>query len=150
MNDRERVIYELDKEVREKALKRDGYRCVLCGQTKREWLQCGHLFSRVSYTTRWDPMNVYCQCRDCNQRHESNPHVFTLWFVRQFGVGPYEKLLIKSKGASRLPTPQLEDLLASIRGTDWGRPKYEPTPEIEVLAKSKHMRRSQWAPWKKT
>ena len=69
---------------------RDGWRCVICGH--KSLITCGHLFSRVAMSTRFDPTNAYAQCRGCNFLHESNPHVFTLWYLLQFGQAAYETL----------------------------------------------------------
>lgn len=132
---RDKIVKQLDDIVRTKTLARDGYRCVLCGRT--DHLQCGHLFSRVSYTTRWDARNVFCQCEGCNMRHENNPHIFTLWFIKQFGTRVYEALMVRAKRASRLTTPELEALRDALEAEDWGRPMYEPTPAIQALAQHK-------------
>jgi hypothetical protein len=45
--------------------------CVICGSTKN--LNCGHLFSRVAYSTRWDSTNLYCLCAGCNMAMENDP-----------------------------------------------------------------------------
>jgi hypothetical protein len=134
MNDREKSILRLDMICRDKTLARDGYRCVLCGEKDAKLLQCGHLFSRVAYSTRWDERNLVCQCGPCNLRHELNPHILTAWFVRQFGLSVYETLLVKHKRISKLSTADLEALAEHIEAQDWGRPRYEPTPLIHALA----------------
>jgi hypothetical protein len=36
---------------------------------------CGHLFSRVAYSTRWDERNLYCLCSYHNIRQEDDPVV---------------------------------------------------------------------------
>lgn len=38
-------------------------------------LECGHLFSRVAYSTRWSPMNLYCLCSYHNIRQEDDPMI---------------------------------------------------------------------------
>jgi len=38
-------------------------------------LECGHLFSRVAYSTRWADMNLYPICSWANIRMESDPVV---------------------------------------------------------------------------
>ena len=47
-------------------------RCVCCGSTEN--LTCGHLFSRVAYSTRWDWDNMYAQTLSHNLRHEYDPY----------------------------------------------------------------------------
>ena len=34
---------------------------------------CGHLFSRIAYSTRWDQRNLYCLCSHCNMGMENDP-----------------------------------------------------------------------------
>lgn len=65
-------------------------RCVICGTTQD--LTCGHLFSRVCYSTRWSEINCHCQCKSCNWKHEDNPHPFTIWFLHHFGISAYISL----------------------------------------------------------
>lgn len=64
--------------------------CVVCGKT--EDLTCGHLFSRVAYSTRWDELNCHCQCVECNLSHEYDAQPFTSWFIRKFGIETYDDL----------------------------------------------------------
>ena len=64
---RKSLVRKLDKIVSEIVILRDG-KCICCGTDKR--LTCGHLFSRVAYSTRWDLGNCYAQCLSCNFRHE--------------------------------------------------------------------------------
>lgn len=77
--ERKQWIKKLDRIFSEYIRKRDG-RCVVCGSTEN--LQCGHLFSRVAYSTRWDEENAYCQCRSCNMMHEFDPYPL-MEFARQ-------------------------------------------------------------------
>lgn len=57
--------------------------CVQCGTTQS--LTCGHLFSRVAYSTRWNPDGAACQCAAHNMRHEYDPYPFTKYFVDHYG-----------------------------------------------------------------
>jgi hypothetical protein len=55
-------------------------KCVLAGWDKinhecKGPLVCGHLFSRVAYSTRWEESNLYCICSWANIRMESDPVV---------------------------------------------------------------------------
>jgi hypothetical protein len=68
---RKGLIRKLDKLVAETVIKRDG-KCVVCGSNQK--LTCGHLFSRVAYSTRWDLDNCYTQCLSCNFKHEYDPY----------------------------------------------------------------------------
>lgn len=64
-------VRKLDKLVSQTVIKRDK-KCLVCGTTQN--LTCGHLFSRVAYSTRWDLRNCYAQCLSCNLKHEYDPY----------------------------------------------------------------------------
>lgn len=64
---RKGIIRKLDKIVSQIVIARDG-KCIVCGTTQS--LTCGHLFSRVAYSTRWNLENCYAQCLSCNLKHE--------------------------------------------------------------------------------
>jgi len=81
----------------------DGWTCATCGATN--WrnqdkdqiapgpvIQCGHLFSRDSHSTRWLRENSFAQCKSCNDYHEYNPHPLTLVFLKKYGQEKYEWL----------------------------------------------------------
>jgi len=103
---RKQVVKKLDAEFSKFIRNRDK-RCVLCGTTEN--LQCGHLLTRVAYSTRWDEVNCHCQCRSHNLEHEYRPHVFTQWFLRKFGQTRYDLLIFKHNTTAKLST---NDLLA--------------------------------------
>ena len=87
--------------------------CVICGT--RENLTCGHLMSRVAYSTRWLLDNCFCQCAGCNLRHEFNPHIFTAWYVKRFGLAKYEELLRIHSHPVKLTAADLQEILSGIR-----------------------------------
>jgi hypothetical protein len=82
-------------------------RCVICGAT--EGLQCGHLFSRVSYTTRYLPLNCWCQCRGCNVRHEFDPFPFNDWFIRRYDLETWERLHALASHHTNVKNWQLQE-----------------------------------------
>lgn len=98
---RKTLVKKLDKIVGDIVKLRDG-KCVTCPiwraqPRRRQWegssiLEPGHLFSRVAYSTRWKLNNVFCQCRNCNMMHESDPFALTKYFIDKFGREEYEYL----------------------------------------------------------
>lgn len=86
---RKGLIRSLDRTVSLYVRARDR-RCQTCGTTEN--LQCGHLFTRAAYSTRWDEMNCFAQCASCNLRHEHNPHPMTLKFIDEYGMENYKEL----------------------------------------------------------
>lgn len=75
--------------------RRDNFICCTCGRQGSEKdgiMQCGHLFSRVALSTRWEPYNAACQCKGCNMRHEYDWEPMRQWFIKKYGEHIYEIL----------------------------------------------------------
>jgi hypothetical protein len=105
---RKSVVKRLDA-VFSKYIRARDKKCVTCGA--REQLQCGHLLSRVAYSTRWDEENCACQCAGCNIKHENNPAVFVMWYIKKFSQESLEKLVQKYKTVRKYPTHELEEMI---------------------------------------
>ncbi len=88
--------------------KRDKF-CVTCGS--KDNLQCGHLFSRVSYTTRWDEDNAYCQCAGCNMRHEYDFEPLRRYAELKLGKEKYSELYNKFKTVGKVSNGDLEMII---------------------------------------
>jgi hypothetical protein len=84
-------------------------KCFVCGSTEN--LQCGHLFSRVAFSTRWDLMNSHTQCRNCNMRHEYDFEPYRKKFVEKYGQGKYDILYRQHKAPTKYSN---NDLLVLI------------------------------------
>lgn len=91
--------------------RRDSNRCVVCGS--RENTQCGHIFSRVAYSTRWDlnkKGNAHCQCSGCNCSHEYDPYPFYNWYINKFGKAEFDRLYVRYKTTRKFTNTQLREL----------------------------------------
>jgi len=99
-------VRELDRVFSLYIRKRDGGTCVLCGSTKN--VQCGHLFSRMAYSTRWSSANCFAQCRDCNLRHEWDPYPFFRWARKTFGDDAIDSLHILYHTAVKYSDEELQ------------------------------------------
>ena len=86
---RKSLVRQLDETVSLLVRKRDKV-CVTCGSIKR--LGCGHVFSRVAYSTRWDLTNCHCQCAICNLKHEYDPYPYMKFLTDILGVEGVEAL----------------------------------------------------------
>lgn len=104
---RKLLIKKADKAVSDWVRAFSG-RCVICGSVER--LQCGHLFSRVAYSTRWDERNIYCQCAGCNLRHEHDPYPLMRYAESVWGREEIDDLYRKF----RSPVKQTEEDLVNI------------------------------------
>ena len=76
-------------------------------------LECGHLFSRVAYSTRWADMNLYCLCSFHNIRMEDDPVIAEalLSYARElWGEGRIEDLHRIYEAARPVPTYLIQEL----------------------------------------
>lgn len=87
---RKSLVKAADRAFSRYIIARDGGRCVQCGTAKHP--TCGHLFSRIAYSTRWNPDGAACQCAGHNLRHEHDPYPFTKYFIDLHGHEWVDKL----------------------------------------------------------
>lgn len=103
---RKGLIKKLDALCREIVLERDNRTCVQCGSTQKPtW---GHVFSRRTYSTRWDLENSFCQCWPCNFRHTKDQYPFFDWFRSEFGQDKLDELRKRFKTTKRWTMGDLE------------------------------------------
>lgn len=109
---RKAVIKRLDDIFSLYVRARDKNICFVCGKRPPEVvMQCGHLITRGSHSTRWDDANAHAQCRGCNFSHEHRPEHYTTAYINKWGLAAYENLVFKSKQPSKLKTADLELLI---------------------------------------
>jgi hypothetical protein len=103
---RKSLVRRLDHVFSQYIIERDGH-CVTCGATEN--LQCGHLFSRIAYSTRWQKNNAFCQCASCNLTHEHDPGPLTLYFMKNYGSeAAYEELHRQYRTTTKLRDADLQ------------------------------------------
>ena len=108
-SERKKLVARLDRVFSQYIRKRDE-RCVCCGASEN--LQCGHLFSRNSYSTRWNERNAFCQCAGCNYKHEFDAYPLTNYFLSIFDKDEYDALHTLYKTQVKYGNEVLEDLIA--------------------------------------
>lgn len=108
MSKRTALVKKLDTYFSKWIRARDG-RCVVCGTTER--LNCGHLFSRIAYSTRWSELNCHAQCFKCNNSHEYDPYPMTSWFIKKFGEKAYDDLHREYSTPRKFKDYDLEELI---------------------------------------
>lgn len=111
--ERKRLVKKLDQIVSKIVIARDG-KCVVCGSTQN--LTCGHLFSRVHYSTRWSLTNCNCQCLGCNLKHEHNWEPYRRWFVQNYGQAFYDALYEDHMRVKKFKNYELQELLEELKG----------------------------------
>jgi len=109
---RKGIVKKLDRIVSQIVILRDK-RCVTCGS--RNNLGCGHLFSRIAYSTRWDLDNCFCSCWNCNFSHEYDPYPLMTYAEKRYGKRKLENLHIKYKTAKKYRNYELEELFDLLK-----------------------------------
>jgi len=90
--ERKKLVKELD-DVFSKYIRARDKRSVFSGST--EQLQCFHIFSRVSYSTRWNERNAFASTAKENLLYEHDTkwqHDVHTWFINKFGMNEFDKL----------------------------------------------------------
>lgn len=105
---RKATVKRLDA-VFSKFIRQRDKRCVQCGTMEN--LTCGHVFSRVNYSTRWDENNCYAQCMGCNLRHEYEPYPFYQWTIKKLGQEAFDELYVKHAKVKKYSTYDLLELI---------------------------------------
>lgn len=91
---------------------RDGC-CVQCGSTYQ--LTAGHLFSRRHRSTRWNLMNVFCQCWNCNFNHTIDRKPYEQWFKNKFGEEKFEEIRILSTQSVHYKDFEMIEILKELK-----------------------------------
>lgn len=84
-------------------------RCVTCNRLDH-WknMDAGHYVPRQDLATRWDPWNVWPQCKPCNGFRGGEPEKMAAYIDRVHGDGAALKLREKSKSSFKLQRSWLE------------------------------------------
>lgn len=110
---RKGLVKKLDKIVFEIVKQRDKY-CVTCGSSDRP--TPSHLFSRKSYSTRWDLNNVFLQCWPCNFKHTAHDsYPFTKFYLDKFGQKSYDELHRKFVTPKKFKDFELKELAEELK-----------------------------------
>ena len=76
---------------------RDNYTCFTCGKVgDRYTTDAGHLITGEREATRFDEMNVHCQCKGCNIKHEHDYEIYRRKFVDTYGEEVYNEMYARS------------------------------------------------------
>lgn len=91
-------------------------KCVTCNK-QAHWteMDCGHFITRAKAKTRYEPMNTWPQCRECNRMHNGRPEEFEQFLIGQFGEETVEWLHQQSNQTERYTTEDLLESAAAFR-----------------------------------
>lgn len=116
--ERAKIKDKLDYEFSLYIRRRDNFTCVTCGKkgiVGDGEMQCGHLFSRVALSTRWDEDNAFCQDRGCNFRHEMDWMPLELYYKEKKGDEAFDRLYRKYNTPKKYNIAELKELLEYYR-----------------------------------
>jgi rubredoxin len=72
---------------------RDGWTCFTCGKGGDKYsMDAGHLITSTRAATLFDELNVHCQCKGCNIKHEHDYETYRKKFVDVYGEEVYDDL----------------------------------------------------------
>lgn len=89
-------------------------KCPLCQQ--RPIKVCFHFITRKRLILRWDEQNVVGACKTCNFTEQFYPDPSRAWFIQQFSVELYLKLVATSKDSFIPTTEYLEKVILEYEG----------------------------------
>ncbi len=120
---RQIVTRDLDKLVREIVFFRDPLAVPLSYQITDAYEYAvkhsgidhpGHIISRAKVAVRWDLYNVHKQDANDNLLHNYHPEVYTQWFIGQFGLPQYERMVNDSRVITKYSMDDLETLYVEL------------------------------------
>jgi len=123
--ERQKLVARLDRAFSKYIRARDGY-CALskhpehaksCGGV----LQCGHLYSRAAYSTRWNPKNAFGLCGGHNLFMEHDHEVwraFKKHAVLTHGLEEVMRLQIEHNTPHKYSNSDLRELITEYEGRE--------------------------------
>mgnify|MGYP003630912906 CR=1 FL=1 len=111
---RKGLVKKLDKAfseyIRRRYIKNEIVECVTCG-VKKHWkeVDAGHFVSRRHYATRWNPINVFAQCKKCNGFAAGENYLFGKYIDKNYGIGTADELIKLSKQITKIMNYELEE-----------------------------------------
>jgi len=110
--ERKKLIKKLDDVFSLYVRERDNYKCITCGVDKNTHvIQCGHLFSRISHSTRWSEKNAFAQCSGCNMKHEHDFEPYRRAWLEKYSQEEYDILYAKFSGTTKYNDIDLKYLI---------------------------------------
>jgi len=110
-SERKKLVASLDKYFSLFIRARDK-RSVFSGST--ESLQCFHIFSRVSYSTRWDELNAFVSTATENLKYEHDTywqHQVHTWYIEKYGQSQFDLLYAKWNKTTKYSNADLKVMI---------------------------------------
>lgn len=89
--------------------------CITC-ESRKFWktVDAGHFITRAKLSTRFDPRNVFFQCKQCNLSG-GHSYKFGLKLDKMFGQGTAQEIFEKSEQRGDISTSEYVDLIDEYR-----------------------------------
>lgn len=101
---------ELDSIFSKYIRERDKGECYTCGLKRLpKEMQAGHFVPRQYLATRFDEINVHCQCYSCNMLYNGQPSAYALRLERDYGKGTVERLEASRQVTTKLSIPWYQE-----------------------------------------
>ena len=90
----------------------DGYvKCCTCPAIKH-WKQmdCGHYYSRIHLSVRWDEMNAHAQCTECNRHKFGSVMDYIKFMDAKYSIDEMNRLHAKRESTVKLMQFEIDEL----------------------------------------
>lgn len=113
------LVKKLDKEFSlfirlrdSKAFGFKAFKCISCGQIKPfEKADCGHYYSRVKMSTRFDEDNAHAECSACNRYRADHLDGYRENLIKKIGQPRFDVLRYRSNQTKKWSAFELESLI---------------------------------------
>lgn len=113
------LVKKLDKEFSlfirlrdSKAFGFKAFKCISCGQIKPfEKADCGHYYSRVKMSTRFDEDNAHAECSFCNRYRADHLDGYRENLIKKIGQPRFDVLRYRSNQTKKWSAFELEALI---------------------------------------
>lgn len=113
------LVKKLDKEFSlfirlrdSKAFGFKAFKCISCGQIKPfDKADCGHYFSRVKMSTRFDEDNAHAECSFCNRFKADHLEGYRENLIKKIGQPRFDVLRYRSNQTKKWSAFELESLI---------------------------------------
>ena len=78
-------------------------------------LHCAHVFSRGSWSVRFDPKNAVALCMGCHLYFTGRPLEFKAWIAERMGDGDLEDLGIRAREPGRAAKRRKKEIAAHYK-----------------------------------
>jgi hypothetical protein len=114
-SERKKLVKELDRIFSLYIRARDKY-SVFSGSN--DDLCCFHIFSRISFSTRWDEHNAVCSTKGENMTYEHDTYFINKvhnWYINKYGMPFFELMNKKAHTSAKYSNSDLKLLIIDFK-----------------------------------